>query len=876
MLGASSKVHGSPPIKIHQFTVLPWLAWGLLACSPETPVDDSPNVAGDSNDYLSSAMRVEVESLKADVVSNPTDQSTIATRARLLADWIDAYALAGGEVGVDPTRIRAQATTPPRGNAAVVQSRRLDMFVREFSLREEEGALGFLSSDTLGPHEAGSMGTLRQTWRVGTRPMETGGGFWVARHFAANYGQFQAIDPAAPGYISITSNDDDAVFEPVTIMASGPHGGFRAPQPAISFQLVEGVLDRGSSVTITYGDTSAGGPGLRIPTFQSERMPFPIYIDLDGSEEWRPLDITPFIVAGGTVTRVHGFGPSVVEPNETFEFSVRAEDQYYNRATGEIPAFEVLFNDEVVATTPAGSGAVNVVELSIAEPGVQWVSLRSADGRIVGKANPILVEASPQQRIYWGDTHAHSGYSEGIGTVKQFMEYARDDARLDFVTHSEHDIWLDAGEWALIRKATADYDQPGKFITYLGWEWTRHTRFGGHHNVLFRDIEDQVPVSSLEYPVLSSLYAELHARHNANDVVVIPHAHNPGDYRQSDPQLEPLVEMMSQHGNFQWFMEQYLAHGQQVGVVAASDDHLSRPGYSPTHRDSLAQWGGLGAVMAPERSRDAIFDGMKNRRTYATTGERIIVQFDVNGANMGERTAFAESREISGRVIGTEAIRSITLFKNNEPLWHEEYLINDNPGTDQELLLSFDSSEVPHFNNDVPRGWRHWLGELVIEGASLDGAAPMDFINPGTQFFETDSNSIRFRTHTRGDTSSILLNLSEVSNDASITINLFETRESGSAPPIYRQHQTIPGTSVSLALADITDGQLRQQIPQTDYPDDGVTLRRVINGGDKDISFSIIDADNPDHGDYYYIRVEQVNDALAWSSPIWVGGLPSR
>ena len=850
---------------------------GLVGCTQEQlKSGSSPAVSLDRDDYVTPEMRAQIEALKEAIVTSPTDQSNIAGRAQLVADWVDAYALSGGEVGVDPTRIRAQATTPPRGNAAIVQSRRLDMFVREFSLREEDGALGYLSSDTLGPHEAGSMGTLRQTWRVGTRPMETGGGFWVARHFAANYGNFQADDPGGPGYISIVSNDDDAVFEPITILASGPHGGFRTPQPAISFRLVSGTLDRGSSVTITYGDQSAGGPGLRIPTFQSERMPFPLYIDLDGSEEWRPLDITPFVVVGGATNRVHGFGPSVVEPGENFEFSVRAEDQYYNRATGDIPAFEVLFNDTVVATTPAGSEAINVVELSIEEPGVQWVSLRSLDGRIVGKANPILVEENPQIRIYWGDTHAHSGYSEGIGTVDQFMKYARDDARLDFVTHSEHDIWLDAGEWELIRRATADYNEPGKFITYLGWEWTRHTRFGGHHNVLLREIEDQVPVSSLEYPVLSSLYAELHARHEADDVVVIPHAHNPGDYRQSDPQLEPLVEMMSQHGNFQWFMEQYLSHGQQVGVVAASDDHLSRPGYSPTHRDSLAQWGGLGAVMAPERSRDAIFDGMKDRHTYATTGERIIVQFDVNGAMMGERTAFAESREISGRVIGTEAIRSITLFKNNEPLWQQEYLIEDNPGNEQELLLSFESSEVPHFNNDVPRGWRHWLGELVIEGATLDNAAPMDFINPGTQFFETDGNIVRFRTHTRGDTSSIRLNLTDVSADAVININLQQTRESGSAPPIYRQHQTIPATAATLALADIANGQLRQRIPQQDYPDDGVKLQRVINGGEKDVSFAITDADNPDQGDYYYIRVQQVNDALAWSSPVWVGGLPSR
>ena len=277
-------------------------------------------------------------------------------------------------------------------------------------------------------------------------PMVVGGGFWVARHFAANFGSFQTDDPGAEGYISLATTDDDAEFEVETIMARGPHGGFRGPQAAIAFRLVAGELDRGSLVTITYGDRSAGGAGLQVPTSESVRMPLPLYIDLDGSAEWRPLPITPFVISGGAAIGVHGFAPSVVEPGESFELSVRAEDQFANRATGDIPGFEVLVNGEVMASTPAGSEAITVLDMSLPEPGVYWISLRSEDGSISGEANPVLVEDNPEYRIYWGDTHGHSGYSEGIGTVDYFMRFARDDARLDFVTHSEHDVWLDSGE----------------------------------------------------------------------------------------------------------------------------------------------------------------------------------------------------------------------------------------------------------------------------------------------------------------------------------------------------------------------------------------------------------------------------------------------
>ena len=828
------------------------------------------------DDYMTTELRARVEQLKSDLASEATNESSIVERADLLADWIDAYAMAGGEVGIDAPRVRLQATLAPTGQQAVNQSRNVDQFIREFILRDEEGSLGLLTSDTLGPFVVSSMAELRQTWRVGTKPIVTGGGFWIARHFNANWGTFQTENPAAAGYVSISTDDDDAVFERETIMASGPHGGFRSPQPAITFRVVEGELDRGSSVTITYGDRSQGGSGIMTPTFESERMPLPLYVDLDGSSEWRSLPITPFEIVGGETTGVHGFAPSVVEPGESFELSVRAQDQYFNRATGDIPAFEVLLNNEIVATTNAGTSAITVLDLALNEPGVYWISIRSADGSITGEGNPILVEENPEFRIYWGDTHGHSGYSEGIGTVDYFMRFARDDARLDYVTHSEHDVWLDAGEWDLIRRTSAEYDEPGKFIPYLGWEWTRHTRFGGHHNVLFRTIEDQIPVSAMEFPVLSSLYAELHERHDPNNIVVIPHAHNPGDFRQSDPQLEPIIEIMSMHGSFQWFMEAYLSHGHEIGVVAASDDHLSRPGYSAPHRNSLAQRGGLGAVLAPERSRDAIFDGMKAKRTYATTGDRIILDFDVNGTGMGQRADYSDSRVVSGRAIGTAPLKSIQLLKNDEVIWEEEYLLENSASIEQQLLISFTSDPTPYFSGDAPRGWRHWDGDLNIANATVVDAKSMDFFNPFTQAMVVDNNTISFRTNTRGDTSSILLTLTGVNENATRSFDLDETIETGSAPPFYRRHATIAATQTEIALSELEEGKITRTLAGPDYPEDAITVRRVITEGTKDISFSFDDTSFPDQGDYYYFKVEQANDAIAWSSPIWIGGFPSR
>jgi hypothetical protein len=243
----------------------------------------APAIGQPDQSYLEPELRAAVEKLRADVAAQPTDESTIAGRARVLADWVDAYALHGGEVGLDGPSVRLFASLPPKGQAAVRAAAEVDRLVREFTLRDEEGALGVLAAESLGPFEARTYATVRQTWTAGTHPVKKGGGFLVARHFNATFGPFQAEDRAGDGYVAISTDDRDAVFTREEIMASGPHGGFRAPEPALAFRLTAGELDPGAKVTITYGDTTGGSPGLLMPTSSSVRMPLPLYVDLDGS-----------------------------------------------------------------------------------------------------------------------------------------------------------------------------------------------------------------------------------------------------------------------------------------------------------------------------------------------------------------------------------------------------------------------------------------------------------------------------------------------------------------------------------------------------------------------------------------------------------------
>ena len=852
------------------------LALGIASAAEHAPdgadaADDMPPDLPGAADYLSQDLRAEVEALKAEVRRTPSNRANAGARARTLWAWVNAYARSGRYVPVNATLAAAGVLAYPNQPRLAT----LDPTIRELALLDEQpDAVGALVAD-VGPFEARSYATIRQTYSVGAKDVEPSGGFLIARHFMTDFA-FQADDATGDNYLAIGSSNPTVRFAKSALPVAGMHGGFQGAADRLVFRVISGRLTAGDTVTVTYGDTTGGGRGLLMPSFSSDRMPLPLYVDFDGSGTFVSLPIQPIVVVGGRVAGVHGFAPSVVAAGEPFDLSVRAEDGFYNRAEGAIPAWEVTVNGEQFAHIDVGREPITVLrDIRFDEPGVYRFTFRSEDGAITGVANPVLVEEAPKRRIYWGDTHGHSGFAEGIGTPEKFMVWARDDARLDYVTHSEHDIWMDDYEWSVLQDNVRRFSEDGEFVAFLGYEWTVRNIQGGHHNVLFRTPEGRRRIPAQEFGTLSALYQGLRAHHDPNDVVVIPHAHQAGNARLNDPLLEPLVEIMSEHGNFEWFGRLYLNHGHQIGFIAASDNHLSQPGYSAPLGGSLSQRGGLGALRSQTGGRDALFDAMKNRATYATTGDRMILDVALNGTEMGGRAPFDAHRNIEGRVVGTAPIASIAVVKNDAEIWRRDYLIDDAESGDGDYLLTFQSASDPFHPFDNPRGWRWWRGEAAVQDAQVAAAEGSNFHHAENQMVDvTDGSGLAFSTFTRGSASSIRLHLADVRRSARLTIQLTEGREFGGGPPRFRSHQVVPASEVVLELRDMKNGIVRAELPFDGYTD-VVTLRRIVAGGEMDVSFTVQDRGDRE-GDYYYVRVEQANDAVAWSSPIWVGGFPSR
>jgi hypothetical protein len=481
--------------------------------------------------------------------------------------------------------------------------------------------------------------------------------------------------------------------------------------------------------------------------------------------------------------------------------------------------------------------------------------------------------------VFWGELHGHTDFAEGQGSPDAFFRYAREDSRLDFATLSEHDFWTDDAEWAAMKELSRRSTEDGRLIAFLGYEWTATPDRGGHHNVFFRTPDrDRVPIQIANR--LPMLYDGLRRGNKPDDLLVIPHAHSAGDWRQSDSDLERLAEIYSSHGTFEWYGNMFLRNGFDVGFVGASDDHRAMPG-APHGKNQSSMLGipGLTAALAPAKTSDALFDALRARRTYATSGQRILLDARLNDEGPGQRLPDAQRRQIRAKVSGTAPIERIDVIRNNQVVFSRDYATAPLTAT-ATLQVGFESqSEVFTLDQiDNPRPYRIWQGALEVSGAKVTGVARTGLDNRLLDTLEIDPanpNRMRFSIRTRGRRDSIQLSLDGASAATTLRFELEPTREYGYGQGGVRQPAALPGGTVEMSLGALAAGKAEHVFEVEDFQD-RITLHTVDADAPLDQEVEFTDIDGVASGDYYYVRVQQLDGGRAWSSPWWVGEKPRQ
>jgi hypothetical protein len=299
-----------------------------------------------------------------------------------------------------------------------------------------------------------------------------------------------------------------------------------------------------------------------------------------------------------------------------------------------------------------------------------------ASDRVSIKIRPVAPDPAARwgRTTLFGDIHQHSAHSDGCGTAHEPYLRARFVYGDDFAALSDHESFLGKrigpGEWRYLQEVAAAHDAPGRFSTLFAYEWTGRAHPGPGHKVVYSAAPGLPIVSRDAEPSGEGLLARL----RAHGAIAVPHhvGWTGADEAAHDPDVQPIWEICSCHGCYlhaqhplggrgelrDQMVEEVLRRGRRFGFIACSDGHglLFHHGVG-RKRDSFRT--GLTAVQARSNERAAIFEALRERRCYATSGVPIYLDVDAEGQPMG--SVLAGPRRVRVRAAGVGPLRSLSL-----------------------------------------------------------------------------------------------------------------------------------------------------------------------------------------------------------------------
>ena len=703
----------------------------------------------------------------------------------------------------------------------------------------------------------GSFSTWTLTFTVGTYAMDVGGGLKIGTRRQADFGHPQFDDPVADNYATVTCSRDGSHFGTYF-----DHRGHKRPFNGVTVvRLAGGPLYPGDTITVVLGDTSGGSRGLGVQSFPESASDFAVFLDpLSSGEYKRVYCKSPnFRILTGPSEYYSVVAPTLVQAGKPFRVQVRGNDKFGNPTPLDANGLTLDADPIVELNLSQSTGRATWLEGVILEgEGVRRLDLKDGE-TVLATTNPIVVGNNAEEIICWGDTQAQTASTVGVGSPDEYFAYARDCAAIDFTTHQGNDFILSDDDLEEVRQAAQKHNQPGRFSAFFGWEWSGPTGTGGDRNVLFLDDEGPIFRSS-HWQLWPEEVAEgageteaVHARdlqarmrkyisETGKKVIMVPHiGGRRSDFEAQDPELEPVFEICSNHGVFEWRLHEFLAAGVKVGVVGASDDHTCRPGLAYPSTPEMTVLGGLGAVSTTEHSRQGIYDGMMARNCYGTTGARLYLEITANGHRMGVITTTQGPIKISGTIYGTAPIEYIALFNRSQELTR----ITPNPEQRNPNLIKIIWSGATH--QDRGR-FMKWDGGLEMTGGRITGATPLNIYTAKYGIDDWDEGHVNWRSVTSGQEEGVLLYI-DGPDDALITF------KAGPA-------------DLTFSVGDARKGNLRWDLGGLEQY---VTASTLHTEGDIcDTRFEYTDEASGDGEQAYWVRVVQTDFHRAWSSPVYL------
>ena len=733
-------------------------------------------------------------------------------------------------------------------------------FLQEIALPYNDYRPDLMGSAELAPSGSFEVGTYQSftlIYTAGKFGLDDQGGLRIGfrGHFDGSAIQFD--DPKAAGFTTVEASNG-AVLE----ASWEARRNIRPWNKSLYIRCLR-FLREGDQIKIVFGNQTKGSPGWLMQTFCESAFTFQVTVDPFATQDFiaLPSDTNPTVsIVPGDPVAWKAVLPTLRRPGELFRLSLKGDDRWGNPSNRLMGQVRIKTNIAVKGLPDfinfkSGVFGTVIEELSVEGEGVLNLTVLDEDDHVLAMANPLVISQSDVAH-FWSDMHAQSGETIGVGTAREYFDFARNKAFLDIAGHQGNDFQITDAFWQHLNELTADYNEDNRFMTLPGYEWSGNTGLGGDHNVWYRTEgrpiyrSSRALISDRTHPendVLST--PDLIEKLRDEDAIVV--AHVGGRYADikyaHDAKLEPSVEVHSSWGTFEWILRDAFESGYRVGIVGSSDGHKGRPGAEYPGDSQFGSYGGLTCHLLPKLDRNTFFDAFRKRRHYATTGARIYL--DVT-ASLGDDTlqigdivtTDLDQLELKFNVIGTAPIERLDIFN----------------GLDLIKTIRTWNDQSPLSRLRVTCAGQHYRGRgrLVkwdVSTTFSDGKivriSPVNFWNPNRQPQQTSPTEAVWKTVTTGGSSSVDFWLDNVALAGKINVQTNFESWSSLLGDIDKN-----GVSVDCGGMDIRLHIERLPEILDEHSLSGKQSFAIENGLEQRL----------------YIRVTQEDGHQAWSSPIYV------
>jgi hypothetical protein len=259
-----------------------------------------------------------------------------------------------------------------------------------------------------------------------------------------------------------------------------------------------------------------------------------------------------------------------------------------------------------------------------------------------------------------------------------------------------------------------------------------------------------------------------------------------------------------------------------------------------------------------------------NRRVYGVSGDKIKLDFRVNGVLMGGETPHTTGkRHIYASVEGRDWVGCVELLKNNTVIYRD-FPVDKNAGEsvwNKPLILRMQYGWAGMAANQVPQDKIHPVYDWDITCSA--GNTNIAAVEPYWQEGPFDEN----RRHILSDVTANGFRLKSYHSRR----RAFEQRDTHEVALIIDSASPRDSITLSFAKPDKTEavvklGALMEHDHNIKLNGGSCKLRRLVPSVNANTAFTVEDTSDGASDDWYYIRVFQKNGQMAWSSPVWVNG----